>query len=122
MYCRPIDIEFLFAPGCENTEPALALLREVLQREECPAEIRVRRIETEEDAIRYRFRGSPTILIDGVDIEGPSRNHLDKRPSCRVFGLRAGRSGVPDASVIREALHTHPAKRRPSAPAMRALH
>ncbi len=122
MNCRAIDIKFLFTPGCENTEPALALLREVLRLEECPAEITVRKIATEADAIRYRFRGSPTILIDGVDIEGPSRNHLDKRPSCRVFGLRAGHSGVPEASAIKDALHTHPAKRRPSVPVMRAPH
>lgn len=118
MYRRPIDIKFLFTPGCENTEPALALLREVLKWGKCPAEVTVRSIETEADAIKYHFRGSPTILIDGVDIEGPSRSHLDKRPSCRVFGLRAGQSGVPDASVIKQALHTHPAKRRPSVPAM----
>lgn len=115
---RHLKIEFLFIPGCESSGPALRLLRQVLAKEHCEAPVTVRIIQDEQSAVRRRFHGSPTILIDGVDIEGPSVDHDGSRLRCRTYLPYAGRPGVPPADLIRTALHIHPAKRRPQTSAL----
>ncbi|MBI2538132.1 MAG: hypothetical protein HYW06_14455 [Gemmatimonadetes bacterium] len=73
----------------------------------------VRVIDNEDEAIRHRFRGSPTILIDGVDIEGPAFRFPRHPLGCRTYEPHGEHPGVPDAAVIRQALYVHPGLRRP---------
>lgn len=108
---KATSITFLFAPGCSNSGPALRLLRRVLAEEGCRARLAVRPILNEDDAIRNGFLGSPTILIDGVDVEGPPIHREPPHLRCRIFRPHGACPGVPDASLIRRALYTHPGKR-----------
>ncbi len=114
MYGRQAGIEFLFTPADPCAGPALRLLRQVLAEEGCERPVTIRVIADEDEAVRHRFHGSPTILIDGVDIEGPSLDRDGYHLRCRVYHAHGELLGVPDASVIRTALRVHPAKRRPS--------
>lgn len=116
MYHEPLSVQFLFVPGCCCAAPALRLLRQVLAREHCEPRVRVRVIKTEEEGVQHHFHGSPTILIDGVDIEGPSVARLRSRLGCRVYYAHGECLGVPDVSLIRSAIRTHPGLRRPSRP------
>ncbi len=114
MYHGPLSVEFLFMPGCCCAGPALRALRQVLGEEHRDRLVRVTVINTEEEAIRKHFHGSPTVLIDGVDIEGPSMAREGHRLRCRVYRRHGECLGVPDADLIRAAIHTHPGLRRPS--------
>ena len=70
-----------------------------------PGEIEVREIETEEQALEEAFVGSPTIRINGRDVEEPSV----MRPglTCRVYRLRDGRpSPTPDPEELRTAVQS----------------
>lgn len=68
-----------------------------------PDSLSVREVPTEEAAERDRFVGSPTIRIDGVDIQDPGDEPLGL--TCRVYRLRDGRySPLPDTADIRDAL------------------
>jgi hypothetical protein len=109
----PLSIEFLFIPGCCCAGPALRLLRGVLAQEHCDAPVTVRAITDEERAARYRFHGSPTILVDGVDLEGPAPDRDGYHLRCRVYAPHGECPGVPAAELIRAALYTHPGKRHP---------
>jgi hypothetical protein len=64
----------------------------------------VREVHTDADAERERFIGSPTIRIDGMDVQPPP----DGEPfglSCRVYHRRDGRiSPTPDPADIHKAL------------------
>lgn len=54
-----------------------------------------------EDAIVHRFRGSPTVLIDGVDPFG------DEAPlglACRVYRTADGQTGSPTLHQLRDAI------------------
>jgi hypothetical protein len=70
-----------------------------------PASVELSEIDTEESAERLRFAGSPTILVNGADVQPPA----DDEPVglvCRVYHRRDGRvSPLPDPEDIREALH-----------------
>jgi hypothetical protein len=68
-----------------------------------PTRIEAREIDTDESAKREEFLGSPTIRIDGADVQP-----LEGAPTglaCRVYRRRDGRtSPLPDPADLREAL------------------
>ena len=68
-----------------------------------PDRIEVREIETDADAERESFPGSPTIRIDGEDVQPPRDNPIGL--SCRVYRTRdGGTSPLPDPEDLRRAL------------------
>jgi hypothetical protein len=97
-------VEFLWWRECPSWERALAELREEMAAAGLdPDSVDVREIDTDEDAAREQFVGSPTIRIDGRDIQP-----TDEEPvglSCRIYRLRDGRvSPLPDREDVSEAL------------------
>jgi hypothetical protein len=80
------------------------MLRDAMDEEGMdPARIEVREVDTDESAEREEFIGSPTIRIDGADVQP-----LEGAPTglaCRVYRRRDGRtSPLPDAEDLRDAL------------------
>jgi hypothetical protein len=99
-----MTIEFLFWEGCPSHPKALADLRAAMSDLGLdPAIVAVREIHSESDAERARFVGSPTIRIDGVDIQQTEDEPYSL--TCRVYHRRDGRiSPTPDPADVREAL------------------
>ena len=88
-------IEFLYFPGCPHAEEALRLTRGVVNRLLPGREVAMVAIETGAEARSRKFRGSPSILVDGIDIEG---GNVDAGGlSCRIY---EGGSGVPPEWMI----------------------
>jgi hypothetical protein len=70
-----------------------------------PEAVELRRIETEADADRAGFPGSPTIRVDGEDVEGSAGNGEPAGLVCRVYRRPDGRvSPLPDPDHVRAAL------------------
>jgi hypothetical protein len=99
-----VNVELLWWEGCPSTERALEAVREALSGLGLSeVEVRMREIETDAEAERTGFVGSPTILIDGVDLVPPADEPTGL--SCRVYHRRDGRiSPIPDPDDLREAL------------------
>jgi hypothetical protein len=81
------------------------MLREEMEKKGLdPDSIEVREIDTESAARQGQFVGSPTIRVNGVDVQPP----VDGAPTgltCRVYRRRDGRvSPLPDAEDVRDAL------------------
>jgi hypothetical protein len=72
-----MTIEILYFEGCPNADPAFARVREVVRTLGLEAEIREIVVEDEADALRQRFLGSPSVRVDGVDIEPAARGRTD---------------------------------------------
>jgi hypothetical protein len=69
-----------------------------------PQAIEMIEVDTDEAAESQRFVGSPTIRIDGEDIQPPTEGEPTGL-ACRVYRRRDGRtSPLPDPEDIREAL------------------
>jgi hypothetical protein len=98
-------VELLYWDGCPSHDEALADLREVLTelgRGDEP--VHTRSIDTDEQALKEKFPGSPTIRVDGVDVF-PSGEDDPIGLTCRVYRLRDGRySPTPDRDDLRERL------------------
>ena len=97
-------VEFLWWEGCASHERALAELRAAMQEVELdPDSVEVREIDTDAAARDQRFTGSPTIRIDGHDVQPPGDDPVGL--TCRIYRLRDGRvSPTPDPADLREAL------------------
>ena len=99
-----MEVELLFWDGCPSHPQALAELRQALAEVgEDPAGIRVREIRTDADAATETFVGSPTIRIDGHDLQPSGDEPVGL--TCRVYRRRDGRfSPIPDPDDLRDAL------------------
>lgn len=83
-------IEILYVPGCPNYPPAFERLQAVLASEALQDEINGVPVSTEAQAKDLLFPGSPTIRVNGKDVE-PSKSSAPGL-SCRLY---ANLSGVP---------------------------
>ena len=101
----PMKVTFLYYEECPSHEVALDRLRQVLDDEVVQAEIEIIKVETDEQAQHLHFIGSPTILLNGRDIDPPpSDAHYGL--TCRAYRLEDGRiSPLPPPDMIRSALH-----------------
>jgi len=97
-----LKIEFLYFDGCPNYEKALQILREVLKEQQLHAEINMTKINTWEEAVEKQFLGSPSIRINGKDIEGIERD--DYGMKCRIYVTEGRLTGVPAKEMIVKAL------------------
>jgi hypothetical protein len=97
-------VEFLYWDGCPSHPQALTELRAAMSDLALdPQTVVVREIRTEQDASREGFIGSPTIRVDGVDIQPPGEEPAGL--TCRVYHRRDGRiSPTPDPADVRDAL------------------
>ncbi len=99
-----MKIEFLWFDDCPNRDAARALLRDVLAERGVVAEIEDINVPDLETGERVKFPGSPTIRIEGVDVEPGYEDRGDYTPRCRVYPTREGLRGVPEREWIEEAV------------------
>src|SRR3954451_6891383 len=97
-------VELLFWDGCPSYPDALEELRAAMADLGLdPDTVLVREVDTDQRAERELFVGSPTIRVDGEDIEPAGDDPTGL--TCRVYRLRDGRfSPTPDPATVRAAL------------------
>jgi len=98
-----LRVTFQYIDDCPSHEQALARLRKVLNEEAVNAEIDIIKVESDEQAEQLRFVGSPTILLNGDDIDPQVNNRYGL--ACRAYKLEDGRiSPLPSEEMIRRAI------------------
>lgn len=97
-----VDVEFLFFEGCLGHARARPLLESVLAEEGVRDPVRYIKIANQEDAVRHRFQGSPTIRINGRDIvEQPDADYALR---CRVYWVDGRPQDYPNRDMILAAV------------------
>jgi hypothetical protein len=99
------EVEFMWWRGCPSWERALEMLRAELEAAGLdPDAVALTEIEGDADAERVGFAGSPTILLDGQDVQPPDAE-APRGLTCRIYRRRDGRaSPLPDREDLREAI------------------
>ncbi|PZG12088.1 thioredoxin family protein [Micromonospora craterilacus] len=100
-------IEILYFDGCPNHEGLDEHLRALLTAAGVNAPITSRRIESELQAEQERFLGSPTIRVNGVDVDPSASGRSAYGLTCRVYATADGLRGTPPDSWILDALRQH---------------
>ena len=101
----PQLVEFLWFSDCPNRDQTRALLRDVISAVGSTPD--VREIDATDPAVAaaHRFPGSPTIRVDGRDVDPQFIDPGDYTPRCRIYRSVDGRiSGVPKRRWIEDAL------------------
>lgn len=99
-----MDITFLYWEECLSHEEALQRVHQVMAEEGIQAPVRLVKVETWEQAEQLQFIGSPTILVNGKDIQPPPPG-ASYALTCRTYDLENGRaSPLPSLELIRRAL------------------
>jgi hypothetical protein len=97
-------VELYWWEGCPSTAEAVALLESVLADRGLDVEVELHEVLTDDDAVRLDFPGSPTIRVDGVDID-PRGAQSRPALNCRIYHLPDGRvSPVPSREQLENAL------------------
>jgi hypothetical protein len=97
-------VEVLFFEGCPHAELALSRAREAAASAGSPTEVRLVRIESEDAAIERRFLGSPSVRVNGEDVEPSARDRSDFGLQCRVYEIDGAIEGAPPTRWITERL------------------
>ncbi len=98
-----MKIEVLYFEGCPNHAPAMEMVRRVLAREGVEAQVVRVDVQDVEAAMSVRFLGSPSIRVNGVDIE-PDRQDDPPFFGCRTYDVLGKTVGVPPDEWLSEAV------------------
>jgi hypothetical protein len=98
---RSVKVELLYWAGCPSYPEVRELLEDVL---EDSTKFELREVKTQEDAEVLHFPGSPTIRVDGVDID-PEGALSRPALACRIYHLANGAvSPVPSREMVESAV------------------
>ena len=95
-----MEVTLLYFDDCPNWRTTYATLSRLSS--ECGFEVRYRRIADLDEAELYDFRGSPSVLVDGVDPLFEPDTPVGM--SCRLYRGPSGPLGSPTEAMLREAL------------------
>ena len=101
---RQPRVEILYFAGCPNHEQAHDLVERTASELRLRPEVELVEIHDSESAARLRFLGSPTVRVDGRDIEPGAEQRNEFVLSCRMYRSEQGLAGQPDEAWIRNAL------------------
>jgi hypothetical protein len=99
-----MKVEVLYFAGCPNHPPAVSQVQEALQQEGVTAEMVEVEVTDEDTARAVGFLGSPTIRVNGLDVEAAARSVQSYGLSCRTYAAENYRAGVPPVAWIRAAI------------------
>jgi hypothetical protein len=97
-------VELLWFSDCPNHPIARQMLADAIDRLAPGTAIDEIDASDPDVAAAHRFPGSPTIRVDGLDIEPGFRDPGDYAPRCRLYRTAAGLGGVPDRAWFEAAL------------------
>ena len=97
-------VELLIFERCPNGDVALEHARAAMKRVGVDSELRMVVVQTDEDARRLHFLGSPSVRIDGLDVDASARTRSDFGLQCRIYVFEGRILGAPPTQWIADAL------------------
>ena len=94
-------IALLHSDGCPGWKVANERLR-AIAADRPDITVRHHQIDTVEEADRVGFRGSPSILVDGVDVFAGAGAGVGL--SCRLYQTPDGPAGAPSVDQLRAVI------------------
>lgn len=99
-----MTVEVLYFDGCPSHEALMPRLRTLMAEAGIEDPVELKRVTSLEDAERERFLGSPTLRVDGRDVDPSAEQRSDYGLKCRLYAHADGlRGAIPD-DLIRAGL------------------
>lgn len=93
-----LNLELQYFEGCPNYKKMNDNLNDAIKNLEDKIELKKVLVEDAATALKVSFRGSPTLLINGEDIEGIP-TPIEPNLSCRFYP-----NGIPKTEEIRKII------------------
>jgi mercuric ion transport protein len=103
-----VKVEVLYIADCPNHTPVVDRVRDVLRNTGMPQTVQEVEVCTNAEAEALRFLGSPTVRVNGLDVEPDARAIQHFGLGCRSYVENGSRSGLPSVELIRRALQERP--------------
>ncbi|HEY6073265.1 MAG TPA: hypothetical protein VIV15_07720 [Anaerolineales bacterium] len=97
-----MKIQLLYFTGCPSWQQAIGNLEAALKEEDITAEPELIRVDSESEADRLKFLGSPHFRVNGVDLWPEKRDQYAL--NCRLYPTPEGMRGVPTVPMIVQQL------------------
>jgi hypothetical protein len=98
---KKMKVEFLYFSSCPSHKQALENLKAALRETGTKADLALINVDSEQKAQKVDFQGSPSIRINGKDLEGRNEG---SNYSCRLYRINGKPTTVPSKEYIREKL------------------
>jgi len=100
-----MKVELLYFDGCPGYEALLPRLRELVAEAGHPPDaLELRAVESPDEAERVRFLGSPSVRVNGEDVEPAAAQRDDFGLKCRIYNGVGQQSQTPPEEWVRTAL------------------
>lgn len=107
-----MKIELLYFEGCPNHVQALDNLKSVLEESGLDQKIDLINVTNNSEALARRFLGSPSIRIDGRDLEDADGNGAQYSMKCRRYRNGDRIQGYPPKETVVRGLQAALAEER----------
>jgi hypothetical protein len=99
-----MKIELLYCDGCPNHERLLPRVHGLLEEARITTEVELVNVRDDGAAQSERFLGSPTLRVDGRDVEPGAELRTDFGLKCRLYRTEHGLAGAPTDVWVLDAL------------------
>jgi hypothetical protein len=101
MSSAPAMIEILYFDGCPNHHGLEEHIRALCAGLGTDMPVVSRRVETDDHATAEQFLGSPTVRVNGVDVDPTAAGRRAYGLTCRVYSIDGRMQGTPpDAWIV----------------------
>lgn len=101
---HPRFVEVLHVAACPHAQDAIERVHDAAAALGVAVDVCRVLVETEQDAVRLHFLGSPTVHVNGRDVDPEAANRHDYSLQCRMYPDAGGLTGAPPAGLILAAL------------------
>lgn len=99
-----MKIEVLYFDGCPNHKPAVERVQQLLREEGVSAGVLEVNVSDTSIAQKVGFLGSPSVRVNGLDVEPEARAASENGMMCRTYAVDGRREGLPSREVLRHAI------------------
>jgi mercuric ion transport protein len=99
-----MKVQVLYFDGCPHSLPTVELVAETLRAEGIETEVERVFVASAERAQEVEFLGSPTVRINGLDVESEARTQKSYGFGCRTYLDGKKRTGMPSREMIQRAI------------------
>ena len=94
-----MTIEIISIPDCPNHDATVERVKSVLSSESLAVTVIERIVSNQAEARTVRFAGSPTVLVNGTDLEPLAE--VSSNLACRIY---SGSGGIPSVELVKRAI------------------
>ena len=98
-----MKVQFLYFEGCPHHQKSFQMLQAILEELGITASLTRVEVKNNRDAVKHKFIGSPTIRIDGLDIDRAKGKPIYAR-TCRIYRVNGKLTGLPSQRMIEDAI------------------